>query len=199
MPKRSDKPTLGEIRSGWELGLNYGVKHIYAPCIDCGKPRWIRFYRVGTNLLQRCRKCMPKHTGVSRRMEAHNSWKTGRHRTRPGYIKVKIGLDNPLVSLASPDGYAMEHRIVMAKYLGRLLDKNEVVHHKNGIKDDNRIENLELSTKGAHIRNHSKGYADGYAKGLIDGRERQIEELRKEIRLLHWQLKERGILNEQER
>ena len=54
--------------------------------------------------------------------------------------------------------YVPEHRLVMAEHLGRMLEPNEVVHHRNADVTDNRIENLELYTSNAqHLHDELKG------------------------------------------
>ena len=51
-------------------------------------------------------------------------------------------------------GNAKEHRLVMENYLGRKLGKDEVVHHIDGNRENNNIENLVLMTRGEHSRHH---------------------------------------------
>lgn len=69
-----------------------------------------------------------------------------------GYISVYYP-DHPD---ANEEGYIMQHRLVMEKHIGRRLQKNEVVHHKNRNRSDNRIENLELMTASEHMSFHMK-------------------------------------------
>lgn len=77
-----------------------------------------------------------------------------RTKTQAGYILIKFK-EHPY---ADSKGYVREHRLVMEKYIGRYLNENEEVHHINGIKDDNRIENLKLCTKETHRYLHTRSF-----------------------------------------
>lgn len=73
-----------------------------------------------------------------------------------GYMRINI------------DGKrVLEHRHIMEKFLGRPLNKDERVHHKNHIRDDNRIENLVLcATNSEHMKKHHK---DMWKKRKVGG------------------------------
>jgi hypothetical protein len=79
-----------------------------------------------------CNKC-------SKVYSRNNNWKGGKTKHKKGYVQVRCTNHPNAVG-----GYVFEHRLIMEDYLGRYLLKNENIHHKNGVKDDNRIENLEL-------------------------------------------------------
>jgi hypothetical protein len=129
--------------------------------------------------------------------EQNPCWKGGRKIRQDGYILVRLYPGDQFYGLANKSGYAMEHRLVMARYLGRFIQPFplEVINHKNGIKDDNRIENLEIKSQSEHLQEHTLGYQKGYRQGYLDGQNQEIEDLRKEVKLLRWQLKESGVLN----
>lgn len=93
---------------------------------------------------------MKKH-GIPRRAtmglaENTPNWKGGRNETKDGYIEVY----SPSHPNRYRRKYMLEHRLVMEKHIGRYLCSWETVHHKNGIKDDNRIENLKLLPGNEH-------------------------------------------------
>lgn len=76
-------------------------------------------------------------------MEDNGNWRGGQTWHKAGYLMVRM----PEHPRARTHGYVFEHILVMEEVLGRPLFPDETVHHKNGVKDDNRPENLELWTR----------------------------------------------------
>ena len=162
-------PKIGDIKQGTELGYHDTGKWIWSACLDCGKQRWVRFPK-GNPQYTLCRKCSCIKRGQTNRGINNSRWKGGRFK-RLGYWMVLLRKNDFFYPMAGDKGYVREHRLVMAKHLNRRLLPWEIVHHINGIKDDNRIENLELlPTRKAHL-------PDTVMK-------RYIKQLEKRIRLL---------------
>ena len=140
-------PELGEIKRARELGLGHKQGHrqfIWTACPDCSKERWV----AKGEQPRRCRVCK----NLARRdysLENHPNWKGGKRKSY-GYWDVKIPVDSPYLSMVNKNGYVREHRYVMAMYLGRSLIPSEIVHHLNGVRTDNRIDNLVLTRHDKH-------------------------------------------------
>jgi len=144
------------------LGKSRGGVGVWTTCPDCGKERWTRagHVRSGGRKTPRCRLC-------ANRGPLSPAWKRG-YWKNGGYNMLTVsGLPHNEQALARPmanaKGCVPQHRLVMARHLGRPLKRGkEIVHHVNGIRDDNRIENLKLLTKNTH---HS-GTGDNYYQRL---------------------------------
>ena len=92
--------------------------------------------------------------------EKHPRWKGGRFKDTDGYIRILM----PNHPDCSRQGYILEHRYLIEQKVGRFLLKTEAVHHINGIKDDNNIDNLVLLTTQAH---NSLSTKERWEKGLM--------------------------------
>lgn len=110
----------------------------------------------------------------NQKRENNRNWKGGK-RMLNGYVGIYCpgypGKRYP---------YVLEHRLVMEKHLGRYLKPNEIVHHRNGIKDDNRLENLVMLIVNKHNSQHRKKWWNRFNK----------EERKKIIK--KWEFKRKG-------
>jgi len=137
LARRSKLPKLGDTTKAFNIGHKGNGNLVWHACEGCGKERWVGVRR-GKPIHVLCNACTGKVHGAK-----HPNWKGGIRKHSRGYTLVYLEKDSPYFPMAI-NKYIPEHRLVMAKHLGRCLHSWEIVHHKNHIKDDNRIENLEL-------------------------------------------------------
>ena len=144
-------PKIGEIKRASELGYrsNPNAKWVWATCLDCQKERWVQLnVKNSSPRNPRCNSCAQK-------FRVHSWPKNGRKRFR-GYIHQKLKPDDFFYPMTDKNGYVFEHRLVVAKSLGRCLHPWEIVHHKGirykGIENrsDNLIDNLQLVSDDRH-------------------------------------------------
>jgi len=103
----------------------------------------------------------------------HHSWKGGRYKDEDGYIQINIGKNKR----------QYEHRLIWEKAYGKIL-KGYIIHHLNGIRDDNRLENLIMLPRKRHspliiIEPHQKRIRElekqlQNLKGRLDNKKKEI-------------------------
>ena len=96
--------------------------------------------RQSPEIIEKRRRGLIGRPGKSN--EDHWKWRGGRTINASGYIRIKR---------RDSSHYDLEHRLVMEKYIGRRLNIWEDVHHINGNRQDNRIENLQLLSHDKHV------------------------------------------------
>lgn len=157
-------------------GRKRGTK-VQIACPVCNDVRWVRIDSTRSKSFSgMCLQCHNKFT--SGMNESHPMWKGGKHCLKSGYVEVKLQPDDPFYSMARKTGYILEHRVVMARHMGKCLKSNEIVHHKNGKRNDNRIENLELFDRQTE---HIPSMIDA---AKIKRLENEIEKLKKIINVM---------------
>jgi hypothetical protein len=134
---------FGRLRVFEEYGRDKHGGVLWKCLCDCGKTTVVR----GSSLTRKNKKERTVSCGCYQKEHCHGrgaknpAYKTGRTKNSQGYILLSGHQDHPR---CNNKGQVLEHVIVMETRLGRYLYDKETVHHKNGKRDDNRDDNLEL-------------------------------------------------------
>lgn len=131
--------------------------------------------------------------GNHARGTANGKWAGDRLITSQGYVAVRVTVDHP--HGWGPPGlvgfkYAYEHVVVAMEKLGRPLNRDEVAHHINGRRDDNRPENIDVLTRSDHAVEHAdlapRDEAGRFMPGNPGSRSGDMAEWPADLRVREW-------------
>lgn len=146
--------------------------------------RWILKYRLKVNVRCHLEAQQIRFARGDEYGENSHNWKGGRYVNVQGYVAVR----NPTNPKAFPNGYMLEHRLVMEKKLGRRLESYEIVHHIDGDKTNNHPDNLMLTVRENHRRTH----IEALSKALeLENKVDELEKILGEYRRLYGDLVEK--------
>lgn len=125
------------------------MEKLYKKCTVCGTQ--YTWTKIGRKQWEQSKFCSIPCRYKKYTMSDNGRWRGGEFDRGDGYVIVRIG---SFPKDYKGKRYELKHRLVMEQHLGRKLLRKEMVHHKNGNKSDNRIENLELCTQSDHAKEH---------------------------------------------
>jgi AraC-like DNA-binding protein len=114
-----------------------------------------------------CSQSHVSHLLLLRGIAKHKAtWSGGRTVTGDGYIRIWVDPSDELSCMRQDSGYVLEHRLTMARHLGRPLRQDETVHHIDGNRSNNEISNLQIRN-GRHGKGIVLQCADCGSRNLV--------------------------------
>ena len=164
---RSIMPKLNDAMSGIDIGKGSRQYYIWVQCPLCHLYRWRPKFDAKRDRRPNSYLHLCHHCAVSQRGDKSPAWKGGKVKDGEGYILIYVYPDDFFAPMRNNMGYVREHRLVIAKSLGRCLHVWEMVHHKNGARNDNRISNLQLLGNDRHNQITLLERRITYLEGLV--------------------------------
>lgn len=149
--------TISEVAK--ELGFSAGCIHKYMCLYEIQRRSRLSYPKKPYPESAR-KRISEAHKGKTVSEETRKRMAVSKKKGGVGHKKIRvdgyIAIYFPDHPKANKDGYIMEHILVMECALGRWIAEDEVVHHKNHDRSDNRLENLEVMKRTDHMALHTK-------------------------------------------